>query len=265
MQMINLDGFVGFLGNIFKKVTPDILKRIRPYPSLALGSVEMSPLEMAAGYSTFANGGYSVKPYYLKEIVSGSTIVYEHQDEERTSVFDEKYGKMIMSLLQFPLTEGGTGYYAKLQNNFYYPSFGKTGTTNDGRDSWFMSITGNTVTSVWIGFDQGEGNSLLTGGTYSARLYYSYIKKIYQFYLHDYSLSDEGLISKFVDFSLLNINVPENPQVQLLYDRDNYPYDFFEKLDNAQQSIDDENPDVDISVPGQNPGDTGNTSSQSRN
>ena len=235
---IDLNEFIEFLRNIFGDIRGDFDNRFKPYPSIVLGSIEMSLIEVSTAYLIVANGGYKINPYFIKKIESFGKIIFnsEKNREERKirfdkfKLFDSKYSDLILYLLKFPLEKGGTAYNARLNTNFFYQTFGKTGTTNNGRDSWFAGITGKLVTVVWVGYDKGGGSQFLTGGSYAANLYFEYIKNIYQFYLKYYDFKDSDLVFKSINLNNIGIFLEdENNVVTLPFDRENYPYDILEK------------------------------------
>jgi penicillin-binding protein 1A len=118
--------------------------------SLALGSYEVTPLEMANAFATFASGGYVAEPRLIASIQAphGQTLPEPPRAEPRKVLeADEAY--LITSLLESVVTSG-TGQKAL---SIGYPVAGKTGTTNDSKDAWFVGYSPDLVVAVWIGFD----------------------------------------------------------------------------------------------------------------
>lgn len=226
---IDINDFIIFLKNIFGHIRDDFDNRFKPYASMALGSIEMSLLELISAYSTFANSGIKVNPYFIKRVESTGEIIYEVKKLEKEKVYEKKYADMILYLLKFPLDRGGTAYNSKVLSKFFYQTFGKTGTTNDGKDSWFIGITGKLVTGVWIGYEKGLGSYFLTGGGFAARFYFEYIKNIYQFYLKYYDFLESDLLFRYININKLNIYLEGEEKVLLPFDKENYPYDMIEK------------------------------------
>jgi len=137
--------------------------------SLALGTAEISPLNMAKAYSIFANGGYQVKPYLINKIVNfnDQKIIYQANpliaDNTAPQVITKTNAYLINAALR-DVIQHGTGKAAKtLQRN---DIAGKTGTTNDPKDAWFSGFNSNLVTTTWMGFDQS--NSLYEYAAQSA-------------------------------------------------------------------------------------------------
>ncbi len=121
--------------------------------AIALGSGGVSPIELTSAFGVFANQGILAKPTYISQIVDKfGNIVEEHQLEVR-EVLRKETAYIMADMLQSVVGPGGTGYAARTIYNFYYPAGGKTGTTNDFTDAWFIGFTRQIVAGVWVGFD----------------------------------------------------------------------------------------------------------------
>jgi len=117
--------------------------------SLALGSSGLSLVELTKAYSVFANAGMLVKPIYITKIIDrNGKILEENQPFFTESIFQET-AYLVTDLLQAVVNEG-TGWRAKALAR---PVAGKTGTTNDLRDAWFIGFNPTLVTGVWVGYD----------------------------------------------------------------------------------------------------------------
>ncbi|MCB1302835.1 MAG: transglycosylase domain-containing protein [Leptospiraceae bacterium] len=130
--------------------------------TLALGSKEMTPLQMAKAYAVFASGGYRIEPYLIQRIEkSDGEVIYESKPEEhkKQRILLEGTVFLINSLLQDVISEG-TGTAAHLYGR---PAAGKTGTTDRSTNAWFVGYTPNLVTAIYIGYDINK--SLGHGGT----------------------------------------------------------------------------------------------------
>jgi penicillin-binding protein 1A len=151
---------------------------LEPVPSAVLGSNVVTALDMAAGYSTFANRGVQVPPVLVTRITrSDGTVLYAHRHEQ-TKVLDVRVVDTLTSILE-QVVERGTGTRAQLDR----PAAGKTGTTNDNKDAWFAGYTPELATAVWVGFPQlGPDGQLVrmeppttptkvTGGLYPAQIW----------------------------------------------------------------------------------------------
>jgi penicillin-binding protein 1A len=116
--------------------------------SIALGSTGATPLDMASAFAVFSNGGIKVKTNTIKFITDGRGEVLESSQTETTPVLSPQSAFLITSMLEDVITYG-TGQRAKLGR----PAAGKTGTSNDYKDAWFVGYTPELSTAVWIGFD----------------------------------------------------------------------------------------------------------------
>lgn len=145
-------------------ISPGKLER---YPSIALGTADLSVLEMTAAYSTFANNGTTVKPIFIERILDkNGVIIYQSEPVQHRSI-PENYNYVMVEMLKY----ASSSVAWKLKSDFG----GKTGTTNDHVDGWFMGISPNLVVGTWVGgeypwirftnFDLGQGS-------YMARPYY---------------------------------------------------------------------------------------------
>jgi penicillin-binding protein 1B len=136
----------------------DLWKRIgvgtaaKPYPSIALGVFEASPLEIATAYTIFMNGG-AVRPLRAIDAVgeNGTTREIAADPARRVARADTTY--LVTSLMRSVINEG-TG--ASARGSFPLDAAGKTGTTNELRDAWFVGFTPELLTVVWIGFDDNK-------------------------------------------------------------------------------------------------------------
>ena len=130
-----------------------------PKPALSLGASGMTVLELTSAYGIFANGGTRTKPTHIQYILDTSgTVIYPSEDHqvERTRVLDEKIAYQITSCLE-NVIENGTGRRAK-RMGLTRPAAGKTGTTNENVDAWFVGYTADLVVGVWVGFDKNRSS-----------------------------------------------------------------------------------------------------------
>ncbi|ATQ44741.1 transglycosylase domain-containing protein [Caulobacter mirabilis] len=140
-----------------------ITSKIQTDPSMALGAVEVSPLEMAQAYAPFANGGYLAKGYGIQRIrTTSGKVLYDHSLEKRarSSVIGSP-ALPYMNQMMREVVNSGSGRRAKVPN---YDIAGKTGTTSDYRDAWFVGYTGGFVTAVWTGKDNNKPMKGVSGG-----------------------------------------------------------------------------------------------------
>ncbi len=147
--------------------------------SLALGSSDVSVIDMAAGYSVFANGGYKATPYTILDVRnSEGTVLYDRARNEpapQRILPEEKIFEMNEILVN--VVERGTGRRALLDG---VVAAGKTGTTSAYRDAWFVGYTGNFTAAVWVGNDDFTGTNNVTGGTLPAMIWQRFMA-----YAHD--------------------------------------------------------------------------------
>ncbi|MCY4324515.1 MAG: penicillin-binding transpeptidase domain-containing protein, partial [Betaproteobacteria bacterium] len=130
-----------------------VKESVPPYLSMALGAGEGTPLQLAAGYSTFVNGGYLLSPSFIDRIEDyyGNPVSSEFDSAERVRIIDTRNAFMIANLLG-SVVSAGTGARAKRELG-RADLAGKTGTTNDFRDAWFAGFNPEIVAVSWVGFD----------------------------------------------------------------------------------------------------------------
>ncbi len=164
---------VSYVINYAKKL--GIESELTPDLSLALGSSSVSLLELVSSYSVFANNGYLVRPIFITKIEDRDGKVLEESVFEKKQVIEESTAYIMTSLLQSVVTEG-TGWRVRALKR---PAAGKTGTTDNQHDAWFMGYTPTYVTGVWVGFDQedslGKGE---TGSRAASPIWLGFMKRI---------------------------------------------------------------------------------------
>lgn len=153
--------------------------------SLALGTVDMSALDMARAYAVFDNGGTPVEPYYIRYIEDrdGSVIRDERQRPPLAPpIFKPETIQTMVSLLQGVLGPEGSAAGAARRTGFNIPAAGKTGTTNDYRDAWFVGFTPELSAAVWMGHDDMRValKSGMAGGAVAAPAWMYFIKGVYR-------------------------------------------------------------------------------------
>ncbi len=123
---------------------------ISPYPSIALGTSEVSPLELTSAYGTLANKGVHVEPISILRIEDHNGILIDEFAPEYTEAISPQTASIVTDMMQ-DVVNYGTG--AGLRRYFQYPAAGKTGTTQDYADAWFVGFTPKLAAGVWVGFD----------------------------------------------------------------------------------------------------------------
>jgi penicillin-binding protein 1A len=132
--------------------TLGITTPIPAFPSIFLGAAEVIPVEFAAAYATLGNGGHRVTPTLITRVEDARGRVLWRAPEEPPYVLDEGVAFLTTSLLQ-DVVDRGTGSAVR-RDGFPHPAAGKTGTTNEAKDVWFVGMTPDLVAAVWLGFDQ---------------------------------------------------------------------------------------------------------------
>jgi penicillin-binding protein 1A len=136
--------------------------------SLALGTSEVTPLELTSAYATIANDGQRVKPYFISEVDDGAGhIIYKHPAPATDQAVGEQPVKDLTAML-YGVVQEGTGRAAALPDR---EVAGKTGTTQDYHDAWFVGFTTDYVTGVWVGNDDSAPMRNVTGGSLPAAIW----------------------------------------------------------------------------------------------
>lgn len=151
-----------------------ITSELPPYPSLVLGTGVVRPIEMAAAYATLAAEGTRHAPFLIERIENDDgEVLYEH-DPEPEEVLDPNVARMVTDVL-VDVIASGTGTAAGLAR----PVAGKTGTTNDYRDAWFVGYTPQHATAVWVGnLDNTPMGGEIAGGSLPARIWGAYMAEL---------------------------------------------------------------------------------------
>jgi penicillin-binding protein 1A len=154
-------------------------KQHPPYLTMALGAGSATPLQMVAGYTIFANGGYRVKPYFIQRIEDGRGKVLFEQPAVRARVnaeraIDERNAYVMTSMMRDVVRHGTATAAMSLGRG---DLAGKTGTTNDFLDAWFGGYNGELVAVAWVGFDQPKtlGRNE-TGGNVALPIWIRYMR-----------------------------------------------------------------------------------------
>ena len=157
-MQVGIDQIISTVGR-FGLSTP-----LKPYPSIALGSFEVIPLELARAYCPFAADGVLPYPLALKEVLDENDIVIEQRHMSITQVTTPEKAFIMSSLLQ-SVVENGTASSLK-DMGIDFPVAAKTGTTSDYRDAWFVGYTPDILALIWVGFD--DGASIQASGSQAA-------------------------------------------------------------------------------------------------
>jgi len=136
---------------------------LRAYPSLAIGSSEVTLLDMVSAFSVFANLGTRAEPRMIRYVRDRFGRDIEVPPVRLTRVIEPELAYVMVDLLKGVLAEGGTAQLARSYYNVDVPAAGKTGTTNEFSDAWFIGFTPHIVAGVWIGFETRQ-SMLIPGG-----------------------------------------------------------------------------------------------------
>jgi penicillin-binding protein 1A len=156
-----------------------ISTRVPPVPSIHIGSADVIPLELIAAYTTFANLGTRVVPNSILRVEDRSGKIIWQPTTRSVAVLDSTHAWLMTDVLRDVVRHGTAVGAVGARINF--PAGGKTGTTNDGFDVWFIGFTPDLVTGVWIGFDQPRKiKSNAQGGVLAAPAWTAMMREIYE-------------------------------------------------------------------------------------
>jgi penicillin-binding protein 1A len=147
--------------------------KLEPNASIALGTSEVSPLELVSAYATFANGGLALSPHVVERVrgADGKTL-YDRSAQPLGRIVDARYVAMMNAMLHETLVSG-TARKADLPG---WQAAGKTGTTEDFRDAWFIGYTSHLVTGVWLGNDDNSPTRKAVGGGLPVEIWSRFMK-----------------------------------------------------------------------------------------
>ncbi len=146
-------------------------------PSIALGSSEVTPLEMVSAYAAFANGGVGVQPHVITRVrTAGGKQLYARRNANFGRVIDPQYLAMMNTMMQETLLTG-TARKAELPG---WQAAGKTGTSQEWRDAWFIGYTSYLIAGVWLGNDDGSPTKKVSGGNLPVEIWSRFMKAAHQ-------------------------------------------------------------------------------------
>jgi penicillin-binding protein 1A len=138
-----------------------IVSPLEPNASIALGTSEVSPFELVSAYAPFANGGFAASPHVIERIRTGDgKTLYARAPQALGRIVDARYVAMMNAMMHETLVSG-TARHADLPG---WQAAGKTGTSQDFRDAWFVGYTSRLVTGIWLGNDDATPTKKATGG-----------------------------------------------------------------------------------------------------
>lgn len=154
-----------------------IASKLDPNPSIALGTSEVSLLELVSAYAPFANGGMAIVPHIVTRVRTlDGKLLYRGPPESVGRVVDQRYVAMMNAMLRETLLTG-TARKAELPG---WPAAGKTGTSQDFRDAWFIGYTGYLVTGVWLGNDDSSPTKKATGSGLPVEVWSRFMRAAHQ-------------------------------------------------------------------------------------
>jgi penicillin-binding protein 1A len=154
-----------------------IASKLAPNASVALGTSEVSVLELVAAYAPFANGGLAVTPHVINRVRSAQgKVLWVRKPDNLGRIIEPRYVAMMNAMMAETIASG-TGRKADAGG---WPAAGKTGTSQEFRDAWFIGYTANLVTGVWLGNDDGTPMRKLTGGGLPVEIWSRFMKPAHQ-------------------------------------------------------------------------------------
>jgi penicillin-binding protein 1B len=183
-------------------------------PAMALGTYDMTPIDVAAAYTAFADGGVRAEPLFIRSVVSSDGNVAESNTPQTRVVLDPRVAYLVTSLMEGVINQG-TGAVVR-DMGFNAPAAGKTGTSHDG---WFAGYTSNLECIVWVGFDDDRDIDL-TGAQTSAPIWAEFMKRAVQ--LPQYRNTQQfappaGVVEAMIDPQSGQLATPSCPQTQEEY------------------------------------------------
>ncbi len=150
---------------------------LEPNASIALGTSEVSVMELVTAYATFANGGFAISPHVVERVrgTDGKTL-YARTSHNLGRIVDPRYVVMMNAMMHETLANG-TARKADLPG---WPAAGKTGTSQDFRDAWFIGYTSHLVTGIWLGNDDNTPTRKATGGGLPVEIWSRFMKTAHQ-------------------------------------------------------------------------------------
>ncbi|MEM1059696.1 MAG: transglycosylase domain-containing protein [Verrucomicrobiota bacterium] len=164
---VRVGNFIGPESFVYYAQQAGIRSSIPPYQSSYLGACDLSVAEMTTVYATLINGGVWEEPHIVNEVrTNDETVLYRHKPASR-EVFSPQVARQVVGMMENVVENAnGTAHRLRTAYGFERPVAGKTGTTNDYKDAWFIGGTSHLVAGVWVGFDQPK---TISSGGYGAR------------------------------------------------------------------------------------------------
>jgi penicillin-binding protein 1A len=205
-------------------------KRVPAVLSLALGTCELSPMELAGAYSIFPRGGTTVYPFIIRKITGPDGYVYYDQSRENNEFLKDIYppenreSKIILrpeisyevvQMMKSVFEKGGTGYYSAQKTGYNGSGYGKSGTSQNWVDEWFAGYTPRETLVVWTGIDNNQ-SLLIPGSSTSAVIWCEYAKRFQMIHQEQLTVPENMKLLRICDDSQL-MATPKCPRVRDFY------------------------------------------------
>ncbi len=174
---------------------------IPPYPSIHIGAADVYPIELISAYTTFATLGTRAAPFGITRVESADGRVLWRQTPKLTTILTPQQAWIMVDMMKDVVTRGSAA--GAVGSYFHLPAGGKTGTTNDGADVWFIGYTSDLVAGVWIGLDKpARIKANAQGGLLAAPAWTAFMNEVYR---RKPAPPDwprpEGIVSRDIDFT----------------------------------------------------------------
>jgi penicillin-binding protein 1A len=154
-----------------------IASKLEANPSIALGTSEVSVIELVSAFAPFANGGVAIAPHVIERVrTTEGKMLYQRAPQSLGSIIEPRYVAMMNAMMHETLVSGT----ARKANLAGWTAAGKTGTSQDFRDAWFIGYTAHLVTGVWLGNDDGSPTKKMTGGSLPVEIWNRVMKTAHQ-------------------------------------------------------------------------------------
>ena len=171
-------------------------RKFRPLPSLALGAQEVTPLELATAYGTLANLGKRAVPLIIKEVTDENGRPLQRRQVELSQAVTPQAAFLVTDILRGVMSRG-TGASSQVLG-FHGLAAGKTGTTDDTRDAWFVGYTPSLLALVWVGYDDNSRTGL-TGASGALPIWVNFMRRAGQASTHTPFRRPEGVVRRLID------------------------------------------------------------------
>ena len=186
-----------------------ITSPLPPYPSIILGAGEVTPIEVAQAFSVLANGGLRATPLSIKKVLDRGGQPIERNPVQLEQVIPADTAYLVTHLME-GVVDYGTGAGAR-KRGFKRPAAGKTGTTNDYRDAWFVGFTPDLLTVVWVGFDHKRAINL-AGGEAALPIWTEFMKRATAGLPENPFIPPPGITMVRIDPASGDLATPQCPQ-----------------------------------------------------